>query len=127
MEIIVSARHFELSPRMKEHVENKLNEVFSDKSIKVSSARVILDIQKSRCKAEIVVNAKHLDFEAVEETYEMYESIDAAIAKLEKQLRKYLDKAQEHHKGLKLVDVEGAEEEEVEIEAPLEGENEVVK
>ena len=106
MEIAISGRHFDISQKMKDYVESKLSEVFAEKTIKIISSKVVLDVQRTRCKAEVIVNAKHIDFEAVVETFEMYDSIDKAIDKVSVQLRKYLDKVQSHHGDEKLAAIE---------------------
>lgn len=98
MEIIVSGRHLEVEKETKKYVEEKLASALDFKSLKITSARVILDMQKNRFKAEIIVNMKQLSVEADAETYDLYESIDTAVEKIGKQVKRYMDKKQDHHK-----------------------------
>ncbi|HBC88941.1 MAG TPA: ribosome-associated translation inhibitor RaiA [Lentisphaeria bacterium] len=100
MEIIVSGRHISVTESVKTYAEDKLEAILSSYH-KISSVRVVLDVQKSRCKAEIIVHGKNLDMEADSESYNMNESIDAAVAKIDHQLTKYFDKIQDHHKHAK--------------------------
>lgn len=99
MEIIVSGRHVTVSDEMKEYVKQKLDAVLEGRPLKISSVRVILDVQKNRHKAEVIVHIKHHNLEADAETYDMYESIDAMVEKIEVQIFRYLDKVQDHHKA----------------------------
>jgi putative sigma-54 modulation protein len=98
MDIIVSGRHLEVEKETKKYIEEKLTGALDFKSLKISSSRVILDMQKNRFKAEIIVNLKQLSVEATSETYDLYESIDAAVEKIGKQVKRYVDKKQDHHK-----------------------------
>lgn len=99
MKIIISARHEELKPEVKNHVEEKVNAVFDHRPVKVSTIRVILDIErKTRHIAEIIVSMKNNTIEVKDEAYELYEAIDNAVDKMAVRVAKYLDKAQDHHK-----------------------------
>ena len=120
MEIIISGRHFTVGSEIKQYVEEKLNDVLNIQTLKISSTRVILDHQKARYRAEIIVNMKHFDIEASEETYNIYEAIDNTVEKISRQIRKRLDKLQDHHKrpqASELIAEEEFEGEEVEFEA----------
>ena len=55
-------------------------------------------MEKNRCKAEILVNMKNHDMEAVSETYDMYQAIDMSVEKIDTQIRKLVDKVQDHHR-----------------------------
>jgi len=97
MSIIVSGRHLEVSDAVKEYVQNKVSPITEGYN-KVNKVSVVLDVQKSRYSAEIIVHGKHINIEADAEKYDLYEAIDAAILKVDKQIRKYFDKVQAHHK-----------------------------
>jgi putative sigma-54 modulation protein len=113
MSVIVSIRSGNISDTLKLYAENKTEAIVSGYP-KITSVRVILDCQKSRYKAEILVRGKNLNIEADYESFDMYDSIDAVIEKTSKQLRRHLDKVQNHHKASKLPMV--TEEEEIEEE-----------
>jgi len=98
MSIIVSGRHVDVTEAMKEYAENKLGAVLEDKH-KISSARIVLNLEKNRHKVEIIVHGKGLHIEAGTESYDMYESIDEAIGKVERQIERHFDKKQDHHKS----------------------------
>jgi putative sigma-54 modulation protein len=102
MEIIVSGRHhLSTSTKLKDYVRGKLNDVLDVKSLKITSARVILDHEKDRYNAEVIVYMKKFHIEASAETEDLYASIDGAIARVERQVKKHIEKLQNHHhKGL---------------------------
>lgn len=112
MEIIVSGRHFEISESLKKYVEDAVNNAFADMPLKMTSARVVLDVQKKRTKAEILVNMKGHSVEADVETFEMYNAIDEAVVKAATQARKHLEKHQHNKNGEKLTDIPVPEPEE---------------
>ena len=86
---------------MRMKTSNMTKSSFSDlrNKHKISSARIVLNLEKTRHLAEVIVHGKGLDIEADSESYDMYESIDAAMGKIERQLERYFDKKQDHHKG----------------------------
>lgn len=53
MDIIVSARHFDLSEALKVQTENAAHAALDDLTLKISSVRVVLDIQKNMHKADV--------------------------------------------------------------------------
>ncbi len=103
MEITVTGRHMEVSDALKEYAEKKILEVL-DGVHKLTSVKLVLETQKGRSKAEVIVHGKHLDIEADAETFDMYQSIDLAAEKAGRQIEKFLDKAQDHHKHGKSVE-----------------------
>ncbi|HCE42282.1 MAG TPA: ribosome-associated translation inhibitor RaiA [Lentisphaeria bacterium] len=100
MEIIVSGRHLSVTDDIKAYAQDKLEAILGEYN-KIGNVRVVLDVQKTRCKAEIVVHGKNINVEADAESYEMRESIDAAVAKIDHQVSKHFDKIQDHHKQAK--------------------------
>jgi len=119
--ITITGRHLTVTDAMKKHVEGKLNPVIeSVPNLKITSVKVILEMEKSRCKAEILLNMKNHDMEAVTETYDMYQAIDMSVEKIDVQIRKLIDKVQDHHRGK--VSKEAGIEAEVEAEAEAEKE-----
>jgi ribosome hibernation promoting factor len=99
MNIIISGRHFTVTNEMKQDIENRLIEILDNKSLKISTARVVLTREKNRYNAEIIVNLKHHDIEAVTEEYDLHDAVDEVIDKIGIQIRRFLDKAQNHHRA----------------------------
>jgi putative sigma-54 modulation protein len=74
---------------------------------RVESVHVILNVEKYRHIAEVVVQAaSHVKVEAVEESDDLYLSIDGAFAKAAKQLRRIREKVTEHRVKEKLGELE---------------------
>lgn len=99
MQITISGRHVSVTDAMKAHVESKLSSVLDVPQLKITSVKVVLDVEKNRCKAEILVNMKNHNFEADDESHDMYQSIDAAVAKIDHQISHLIDKLQDHHRN----------------------------
>ena len=96
MQISVTGRHMQITDAIREHalgaVQHGLHEF-----PRVESVHVILDVEKYRHIAEVVIQApNHIRIEARHESDDMYVSIDGAVEKGEKQLRKHWDKMQNH-------------------------------
>ncbi|MBN2640382.1 MAG: ribosome-associated translation inhibitor RaiA [Victivallales bacterium] len=99
MQVIISGRHVTVTEEMKQHIEAKTLDIMSRKSLKITSIRAILSLEsQNRYKAELIVNMKNHTFEADAETYDVYESIDAAVDKVSSQIKKLVDKVQDHRK-----------------------------
>ncbi len=116
MQIIIAGRHFTVSDTLKQEINERLEGMLTHVHLKISTVRVILDVEHTnRCKAEIVINMKNSVFEADVTTRDMYESIDSVMDKIEIQVRKYLDKKQQHHGETALRDISAIDESEEEI------------
>ena len=97
MQVIISGRHVSVTKGMKKYCEDKLRPVLDHDNLKISTARVILNVEKERHFAEVVVSMKNHTLEADAETLDMYQSIDKTVDKIDRQIRKVLDKVQHHH------------------------------
>ncbi len=97
MDIFVSARHFPLSEALKVASENAVHTAFDDINLKISSVRIVLDIQKNDHLANVVVAIKDYTVEAsATNVGDMNKSIIEAVDRAAVQARKYLDKKQFH-------------------------------
>lgn len=107
MNITVTCRHMDMSNALREHANSRVLESLSEFP-RVEDVHVILDVQrKINHIAEVVVKAKnHVHAEAKETTSYMYASIDAAVDKVHRQLRKQRDKVQDHKHTVGLGEVE---------------------
>lgn len=108
MQIIIAGRHFTVSEALKSEINERLEGILANIRLKISTVRVVLDIEHAnRCKAEVIVSLKNSVIEADVTTRDMYEAIDAVMDKIEIQVRKYLDKKQQHHGETSLKDMPG--------------------
>lgn len=91
MNIEITARHFDLTPELREHIEKEVNGLtryFEN----IISSEVILDVEKYRQSAEIRVKVYRETIAGKSDTDDMYQSIEQAVGKVKKQLKKYKGK-----------------------------------
>ncbi len=108
MNISVTARHMDITDSIRDYANGKVDEALSDFP-RVENIHVVLNVEKYRHIVEVSVRAKnHIHVEAREESDDMYVSIDRAVEKAQKQLRKLRDKVQDHksREPLAQVDIE---------------------
>lgn len=106
MSIEVTARHMDASDMLQDYARTKGEEVATEFP-RVEHVHVILDMEKRRQIAEVVVQARdHIRLEAAGESENMRVSIDAAVEKTTKQLRRLRDKVQDHKAAMKYVQAE---------------------
>ena len=91
MQTKVTARHFDLTPEIKEKAEDEmagLSRYFEN----IISAEFILDMEKHRRIAELKVKVYNSVMAGSGETDDIYASIDTAVDKVKAQLLKYKGK-----------------------------------
>ena len=91
MRINFTARHYKPSRRLKEYAQNEVKrlEKYYDGII---DCDIILDYQKDIQIAEIIISVYGSKLTVTEKTEDIYKSIDFAVTKLERQLKKYKEK-----------------------------------
>lgn len=104
MDIIVSARHMELTEAMKNSAIGSLQGI--NHSDQLTKAEVVLDTDHNKFIAEIIVHGSKTNIEAKAEMDDMYAAIDKAVNRLQKQLDKKFSKMLNSHKGPHLGDIE---------------------
>lgn len=91
MKTTVTGRHVEITPALRAHVEERLDHL-ARYSGRPTEASVVLTVEKYRHQAEVTLNMDGVLIQAKDETSEMYASIDQAVAKIERQIKKYKDR-----------------------------------
>ena len=91
MRVNFTARHYKPSERLKEYAQNEVKrlERYYDGIV---DCDIILDYQKDIQIAEIIINVYGTKLTVTEKTDDIYKSIDLAVTKLERQLKKYKEK-----------------------------------
>lgn len=103
MEIRVTFRHVNPSPGLHEYAERKVQRLQRFAHI-LHDAHVILTVEKQRQLAEIQVTGRHLQVSAMEETTDLYSSLDLVLDKIERQIKKQ-DGKRKDRKNHRPVDV----------------------
>lgn len=95
MNVVFTGRHMELTDALKSYIEAGLQKlkIHFDK---VTTADVILAVEKHRHIAEINLHVNSMRIHSKESSSDMYASVDSVLAKLEKQVRKYKDRINDH-------------------------------
>jgi len=91
MKLTLTGRKVEITDGIRNHLNNKINKTISDLGRK-ADIHVALCVEKHRHFAEIILKAKGFTLHSHEETKDLYASMDKALEKMEKQLRKHKEK-----------------------------------
>lgn len=95
MKTTVTFRHMPASNALREHAEEKVQKFLKYLHEPVD-IHVILMVEKIRQIAEVNVQSKNFTAHGVEESHDMYTSIDKVTSKVEAQLRKHKEKVKAH-------------------------------
>lgn len=95
MNVTITGRRVEVTDALRAYIENGLAKVrhHFDKVIDVN---VVLDVEKHRHIAEVNVHTNGLRMHGKEVSSDMYASVDAVLQKLDRQVRKYKDRINQH-------------------------------
>ena len=95
MQLNITARHLKLTPAISDYLQKKL-----EKAKRYCEglvwAQAILEVEKNRHIAEIVIHASGRTFMAKEESIDLYAAIDLATDKIDAQLRRYKERRRVH-------------------------------
>ncbi|MFN3534498.1 MAG: ribosome hibernation-promoting factor, HPF/YfiA family [Desulfatiglandales bacterium] len=94
MEITVTFRKTEPVDRLRAYAEEKLKRLEKYFDFPVQ-AHVVLNVEKYRHIADVTLNVDGTVLKAVEETEDMYSTLDLIVDKLEAQVKKHLKKVRE--------------------------------
>jgi putative sigma-54 modulation protein len=100
MQIVVTGRHGHLTPEQHTEIESKVSKLLHYFN-RVEAINVTVDLHNgsSPFLVEVQLNAEHKhDFVAKESNHDLHVAVDAAVAKMEQQIRKYKERIQNHHR-----------------------------
>jgi putative sigma-54 modulation protein len=91
MNITTTARHYQLTPALKEYAESKVKQLkkYFDNIV---NAHIIFELEKYRHAVEVTIHVNGKDFNGREVSEDMYASVDRVVEKLEVQIQKYKGK-----------------------------------
>jgi putative sigma-54 modulation protein len=96
--IKVTGRHVSITEAIKTYAESKIENIHLDYP-RIMEAHAILDVEKHRHFAEVVLHcSNHITIEASEECDDMYAAIDGVVAKVARQMRKFKTKLLRNHR-----------------------------
>ena len=96
MQLNVSGHHVEVTPPLRAYVESKIDKIARHFDL-ISDVNCILTVEKLRHKAEATVQVNGGKIYADHTEEDMYAAIDGLVDKLERRVRKYKEKLQDHH------------------------------
>jgi putative sigma-54 modulation protein len=93
---MVTGRHIHVTDGMKQHAIDKISKLdkIGDRIIDV---HVTMDIQKLSHRCDIMMKYGQTFIRSHADTTDMYVSIDQAVSKLNRQLRRYRHRLKQHH------------------------------
>ena len=95
MNIVVKARHMDVTDAIRDYVETKvakLNRFYDN----VQTIEVILDVEAEKPSVEIIVSAKRRNvFVGTHRGDDMYSCVDQCLHKVSEQLRRHKDKVRD--------------------------------
>ena len=99
MEIKVSARHGHLNEATQQYIRDKVEKLLHFFQ-RLTMIEVVVDLkEEDNVLVELLVSAVHKhDFVASERNKDMLAAIDVVLNKLERQVRKYKEKLQDHRR-----------------------------
>ncbi len=96
--IKVTGRHVSVTDAIMDYARRKIEGLHLDYP-RIIEAQVILDVQKYRHIAEVILHCtNHITIDATAETSDLYASIDQAVDKVAQQMRKYKTKIMRQHR-----------------------------
>ena len=96
MQINLTGHHVDVTPALKEFVDNKISRVerhFDN----LTHVNVILTVEKLRHKAEATINISGAQVYADSTEENMYSAIDSLVDKLDRQVKRHKEKTKDHH------------------------------
>ena len=99
MTVIVSSRHMDVSPPLKEYAEQKVSKLTRYYNL-IQEIEVVFDAGKATMQVEVIVNAEHRNmFIARREGSDAYACVDGCIDKLERQLTDHKERFRNRKHG----------------------------
>ena len=92
MKLTVTGRNIEITDGIRNHMNDKIDKTIADLG-EAADVHVALSVEKHRHFAEVTVKTKGFTLHSQDETEDLYTSMDKALEKMEKQIRKNKEKA----------------------------------
>ena len=99
MQISIVGRHFRVTEPIKKYIDNRIVKL-AKYDPWIIGARVTLSVEKYRHIVDVTLLSKHVNLKGKGQTNDVYASVDAALARLEKQVQKHRERVKEHRKQM---------------------------
>ena len=107
MQIKISARHCHLSDATQEFIREKASKLLHFFQ-RLTMIEVTVDVKNGQAAVEFLVSAEHKhDFVARESNSDILAAVDLVMDKLERQIRRYKERIQDHRRDPSAGDVAG--------------------
>ena len=94
MKLTVTGRNVDITDAIKNHLDSKIKKIFQGMG-ESTDVHVSFHVEKHRHMAQVTVKTKGFTAHASEETDDLYITMDSVLEKIEKQLKKHKDRAQD--------------------------------
>lgn len=95
MQVFLTGRNLEVTEALRRYAEEKVGRLQKYLE-KITSAHIVLSVQKYRQIAEVTLRVRDLTIRGEESTNDLYSSIDLVVEKVERQLQRYKGKILNH-------------------------------
>src|SRR6267143_2093372 len=96
MQVNITFRNMFATDALRNHVTDKLSKVVDKYLDKVTEAHVTLSLERYLHQADVNLHAGTFHVRGKEKSEDMYASIDMAVDKIERQLKKYKERIKSH-------------------------------
>src|SRR5205823_12316132 len=96
MQVNITFRNMFATDALRNHTQDKLRKVVDKYLDKVTEAHVTLSLERYLHQADINLHAGHFHVSGKDKSEDMYASIDTAIDKIERQLKKHKERLKSH-------------------------------
>ncbi len=98
MQLNISGHHLDITEAIKQYSLAKLSKI-EHHFDQVININMILEVEKDVQKAEATIHVSGADLFAKAESFDLYNSIDQMVNKLDAQIRKHKEKLNDHRKN----------------------------
>lgn len=95
MEVLITGKQLDVTPALRQYIANRSKKI-EKYTMKVTQVVFTLKVEKYRHSAEVLVKVNGFILQTEQETDEMYASVDKAMSKIERQLKKHKEKLHNH-------------------------------
>ncbi|MGB9878336.1 MAG: ribosome hibernation-promoting factor, HPF/YfiA family, partial [bacterium] len=98
MQVLITGRNLEVTDAIRDYLNKKLNKLERFKQ-EIIKAEVVLELQRNWKRVEITLKGDGFIARGEKKANDIYASIDSAVNKLEKQLKRFKEKSQRKARG----------------------------